>query len=63
MSKILIPWDELTVKLKELLLKEHSLESLHNIFENSFTDKVKMNVNKIDDNFYEIPPTKGQNNL
>ncbi len=35
MSKITIPWDELTTKQKESLIKEHSLESLHN----SYLDK------------------------
>ena len=69
MSKITIPWDELTIRLKEMLLKEHSLESLLNSYPNknlAFFEKEKKILNlrprfkdedSIDEKELENPPS------
>ena len=69
MSKALIPWDEYTIRQKELLLKEHSLEFLHNSYPDksiAFFEKEKKILNlkprfkdedSIDEKDIENPPS------
>lgn len=69
MSEILLPWDELSLKLKESLIKEYSLDSLQNKFPDksiAFFEKEKKIFNlrprfkdedKIDVNDIENPPS------